>query len=65
LETVGTPEMPLRDALSVMLSQTGSHLVVVDDQGRLAGLVSADLISQALAAGAAAAAPPLEARAAL
>ncbi|MEA2387323.1 MAG: osmoprotectant transport system ATP-binding protein [Thermoleophilaceae bacterium] len=65
LETVGTPEMPLRDALSVMLSQTGSHLVVVDDQGRLAGLVSADLISQALAAGAATAAPPLEARAAL
>jgi osmoprotectant transport system ATP-binding protein len=52
LEAVGTPDMPLRDALSVMLSQTGSHLVVVDDQGRLAGLVSADLISEQLAAGA-------------
>jgi osmoprotectant transport system ATP-binding protein len=50
LEAVGTPDMPLRDALSVMLSQTGSHLVVVDAEGRLAGLVSADLISQELAA---------------
>jgi CBS domain-containing protein len=45
--------MQLRDALSVMLSQTGSHLVVVDGDGRLAGLVSADLISEALAGGAA------------
>jgi osmoprotectant transport system ATP-binding protein len=52
LEAVGTPGMQLRDALSVMLSQTGSHLVVVDDDGRLKGLVSADLISEALAAGA-------------
>jgi osmoprotectant transport system ATP-binding protein len=51
---LGTPDMPLRDALSIMLSQTGSHLVVVDGDGRLAGLVSADLISQELAAGAAA-----------
>ena len=49
LGAVGTPDMPLRDALSVMLSQTGSHLVVVDGEGRLAGLVSADLISQELA----------------
>jgi len=49
LGAVGTPDMPLRDALSVMLSQTGSHLVVVDGAGRLAGLVSADLISQELA----------------
>jgi osmoprotectant transport system ATP-binding protein len=49
LGAVGKPEMPLRDALSIMLSQTGSHLVVVDDDGRLAGYVSADLISQALA----------------
>ena len=32
-----------------MLSQTGSHLVVVDGEGRLAGIVSADLISQELA----------------
>jgi osmoprotectant transport system ATP-binding protein len=54
LGAVGTPDMPLRDALSVMLSQTGSHLVVVDEQGRLRGLVSADLISEELAAGAAA-----------
>jgi osmoprotectant transport system ATP-binding protein len=45
----GRLEMPLRDALSVMLSQTGSHLVVVDDDERLAGYVSADLISEALA----------------
>jgi osmoprotectant transport system ATP-binding protein len=51
LEAVGKPDMPLRDALSVMLSQTGSHLIVVDGDGRLAGLVSADLISEALAAG--------------
>jgi osmoprotectant transport system ATP-binding protein len=65
LEVVGTPDMKLRDALSVMLSQTGSHLVVVDADGRLAGLVSADLISEALAAGAAAAAPPAAERAAL
>jgi osmoprotectant transport system ATP-binding protein len=46
---VGRPDMPLRDALSIMLSQTGSHLVVVDDDGCLAGMVSADLISEALA----------------
>ncbi len=45
----GRLDMPLRDALSVMLSQAGSHLVVVDDDGRLAGLVSADLISAELA----------------
>src|SRR4051794_32806914 len=49
LGAVGKPEMPLRDALSIMLSQTGSHLVVVDDDGQLAGVVSADLISEALA----------------
>jgi osmoprotectant transport system ATP-binding protein len=49
LGAVGRLEMPLRDALSIMLSQTGSHLVVVDDQGRVAGYVSADLISEALA----------------
>jgi osmoprotectant transport system ATP-binding protein len=49
LGAVGKPEMPLRDALSIMLSQTGSHLAVVDDGGKLAGYVSADLISQALA----------------
>ena len=49
LGAVGTPDMLLRDALSLMLSQTGSHLVVVDEEGRLAGLVSAVLISEALA----------------
>ena len=46
---LGRLEMPLRDALSAMLSQAGSHLVVVDDHDRLAGLVSADLISAELA----------------
>ena len=51
IEAVGTPDMLLRDALSLMLSQTGSHLVVVDGEGRLAGLVSADLISEELARG--------------
>jgi osmoprotectant transport system ATP-binding protein len=54
LEAIGTPDMQLRDALSIMLSQTGSHLVVVDEDGRLKGLVSADLISEALASGVAA-----------
>jgi osmoprotectant transport system ATP-binding protein len=49
LGAVGRFGMPLRDALSLMLSQTGSHLVVVDDQDRLAGYVSADLISAELA----------------
>jgi osmoprotectant transport system ATP-binding protein len=49
LGAVGRPEMQLRDALSIMLSQTGSHLVVVGDDERVAGYVSADLISQALA----------------
>jgi osmoprotectant transport system ATP-binding protein len=46
---VGRPDMPLRDALSLMLSQTGSHLTVVDGDGKLSGYVSADLISEALA----------------
>jgi osmoprotectant transport system ATP-binding protein len=63
LGAVGTPDMLLRDALSLMLSQTGSHLVVVDREGRLAGLVSADLISEALARGPAEVAPRTEARA--
>jgi len=49
IDAVGRPDMQLRDALSLMLSQTGSHLVVVDAEGRLAGLVSADLISAVLA----------------
>jgi osmoprotectant transport system ATP-binding protein len=50
IDAVGRPDTPLRDALSLMLSQTGSHLVVVDGDGRLAGWVSADLISAVLAA---------------
>jgi osmoprotectant transport system ATP-binding protein len=49
LGAVGRPEMPLRDALSIMLSQTGSHLVVVGDDDSVLGYVSADLISEALA----------------
>src|SRR3954465_1135182 len=49
LGAVGRADMPLRDALSIMLSQTGSHLVVVDDSEQVAGYVSADLISEALA----------------
>ena len=49
LGPVGRPEMPLRDALSLMLSQTGSRLVVVDGEGRVTGMVSADLISRVLA----------------
>jgi osmoprotectant transport system ATP-binding protein len=49
LGAVGRPDMPLRDALSLMLSQTGSHLVVVGEDGRLEGMVSADLISEELA----------------
>jgi osmoprotectant transport system ATP-binding protein len=49
LEAVGRLGMPLRDALSIMLSQTGSHLLVVDDEERLAGYVTADLISAELA----------------
>jgi osmoprotectant transport system ATP-binding protein len=49
IDALGRPEMLLRDALSLMLSQTGSHLVVVDSDGRLAGVVSADLISAVLA----------------
>src|SRR4051812_5638143 len=49
LGAVGRPDMPLRDALSIMLSQTGSHLVVVGDDDSVLGYVSADLISEALA----------------
>ena len=39
----------LRDALSMMLTAAGSHVLVVDGEGRYRGLVSADLISQELA----------------
>ncbi len=39
----------LRDALSMMLTAAGSHVPVVDSEGRYRGLVSADLISQELA----------------
>jgi osmoprotectant transport system ATP-binding protein len=41
----------LRDALSIMLTAGGSHMSVVDADGRYRGLVSADLISQELAGG--------------
>jgi CBS domain-containing protein len=51
IDVLGTPDMPLRDALSVMLSQTGRQLLVVDTDGRLKGLVTADLISEELATG--------------
>src|SRR5437763_594142 len=40
---VASPDMPLRDALSIMLSETGSQLAVVDDD-RVTGYVTADLI---------------------
>jgi osmoprotectant transport system ATP-binding protein len=46
---VGRLDMPLRDALSLMLSETGSSLIVVDDAGAPTGLVTADLISAELA----------------
>ena len=46
---VARPEMPLRDALSIMLSETGSKLAVVGDGDRVVGYVTADLISEALA----------------
>jgi len=48
LGATGSSDTPLDDALSLMLSQTGSHLVVVDGDGRLAGLLTADLISEVL-----------------
>jgi CBS domain-containing protein len=59
IDAVGKPDMPLREALSLMLSQTGSHLLVVGDDGRVAGYVSADLISAVLAGTADAAAEPV------
>ena len=48
IAATGALDMPLDDALSVMLSQTGSQLVVVDGDGRVAGLLTADLISEVL-----------------
>jgi osmoprotectant transport system ATP-binding protein len=48
LAATGRLHMPLDDALSLMLSQTGSQLVVVDGDGRVAGLLTADLISEVL-----------------
>src|SRR6185312_12785622 len=45
----GDDAAPALDALSTMLSQAGSHMTVVDGDGRYRGLVSADLISQELA----------------
>jgi osmoprotectant transport system ATP-binding protein len=51
LGLVGRPEMPLDDALSLMLSQADGNLVVVDADGRLAGVLSAELISAVLSDG--------------
>jgi osmoprotectant transport system ATP-binding protein len=42
-------DTPLRDALSLMLSEAGSQLIVVDDAKQPVGLITADLISSALA----------------
>ncbi len=50
IDITATESSTLRDALSTMLSSTGSHLLVVDEEGRYRGLASADLISQELAA---------------
>jgi osmoprotectant transport system ATP-binding protein len=49
VDSVVEESASLRDALSTMLSQAGSHMTVVDGDGRYRGLVSADLISQELA----------------
>ena len=46
---VARRDMPLRDALSLMLSEAGSQLVVVDEAKEPVGLITADLISSALA----------------
>jgi osmoprotectant transport system ATP-binding protein len=50
IDVTAKESFTLRDALSTMLSSTGSHLLVVDDDGRYRGMASADLISQELAA---------------
>ena len=50
IDITATESSTLRDALSTMLSSTGSHLLVVDEEGRYRGMASADLISQELAA---------------
>jgi osmoprotectant transport system ATP-binding protein len=49
VDSVVEDSATLRDALSTMLSYAGSHMTVVDGDGRYRGLVSADLISQELA----------------
>jgi osmoprotectant transport system ATP-binding protein len=49
IDALADTDTSLRDALSMMLTATGSHLVVVDADGRYLGLTSADLISQELA----------------
>jgi osmoprotectant transport system ATP-binding protein len=51
VDSVVEDSATLRDALSTMLSYAGSHMTVVDGDGRYRGLVSADLISQELASG--------------
>jgi osmoprotectant transport system ATP-binding protein len=49
IDALADADTSLRDALSMMLTATGSHLVVVDADRRYMGLTSADLISQELA----------------
>jgi len=44
-------ETSLRDALSIMLSDSARPLVALDGEGRVAGVVSYELISRALAGG--------------
>jgi osmoprotectant transport system ATP-binding protein len=48
-QPVADRAMPLRDALSLMLSETGSELIVVDDDRKPVGKITADLISETLA----------------
>ena len=47
----GTPDTSLRDALSLIMSDSNRPLVVVDADGRVAGLARIDVIAGALAAG--------------
>jgi osmoprotectant transport system ATP-binding protein len=48
LAAIGGRTTSLRDALSLVVADRNRPLVVVEDDGRLAGLVSLDLISDAL-----------------
>jgi len=48
---VGHPDTSLRDALSLIMSDSNRPLVVVDADGALAGLARIDVIAGALASG--------------